>query len=82
MTRTQPKRVVHHINKPSAPPIHYYIQAVIPGRAWIIATNGSTLTVREGTNIAGYGIVRLIDPLDGRIVTSSGQIIRFSQEDS
>lgn len=82
MTRTQPKKVVHHVSRPSAPPIHYYIQAVIPGRAWIIASNGSTLTVREGTKIAGYGIVKLIDPLDGRVVMSSGQVIRFSQEDS
>jgi intracellular multiplication protein IcmG len=60
----------------------YFIQAVIPGRAWLIATNGATLTVREGTIIAGYGIVKLIDPNQGRITTSSGQIIRFSQQDS
>jgi intracellular multiplication protein IcmG len=60
----------------------YYIQAVIPGRAWLIASNGSTLTVREGTNIPGYGVVKLIDPNQGRVLTSSGQIIRFSQQDS
>jgi intracellular multiplication protein IcmG len=60
----------------------YYLQAVIPGRAWLIATNGATLTVREGTIIAGYGVVKLIDPNQGRVLTSSGQVIRFSQEDS
>jgi len=60
----------------------YYIQAVIPGRAWLMATNGTTLTVREGTSVAGYGIVKLIDPIQGRVMTSSGQMIRFSQEDS
>ncbi|WP_028388103.1 type IVB secretion system protein IcmG/DotF [Legionella fairfieldensis] len=60
----------------------YYIQAVIPGRAWLIATNGSTLTVREGTQIAGYGIVKLIDPNQGRVLTSSGRVIRFSPQDS
>ena len=60
----------------------YAIQAVIPGRAWLIAGNGSTLTVREGTSIAGYGVVKLIDPKQGRVITSSGQIIRFSQTDS
>lgn len=69
-----PRRAAHYPK--------YYIQAVIPGRAWLIATNGSTLTVREGTIIAGYGMVKLIDPNQGRITTSSGQIIRFSQEDS
>ena len=60
----------------------FYLQAVIPGRAWLIATNGATLTVREGTPVAGYGIVKLIDPNQGRVTTSSGQVIQFSQEDS
>jgi intracellular multiplication protein IcmG len=60
----------------------YYIQAVIPGRAWLVASNGSSLTVREGTAIAGYGTVNKIDSLDGRVMMSSGKIIRFSQEDS
>lgn len=60
----------------------YFIQAVIPGRAWLIAANGSTLTVREGTNVAGYGVVKLIDPVQGRVIMSSGRVIRFSQQDS
>lgn len=60
----------------------YYLQAVIPGRAWLIATNGTTLTVREGTLIQGYGMVKLIDPSQGRVLTSTGQVIRFSQDDS
>lgn len=79
--------------KPKPPPVRrasvrglrapiYYIQAVIPGRAWLIAPNGSTLTVREGTQIAGYGVVKLIDPNQGRVLTSSGRVIRFSQQDS
>jgi intracellular multiplication protein IcmG len=82
MARTQPKPVLKQIIKTTTPPLIYYIQAVIPGRAWLIGTNGSTLTVREGTRVAGYGVVKLIDPLQGRVVTSSGQVIRFSQEDS
>lgn len=80
-TRTAPKpvpRVVHR----GPPPRVYHIQAVIPGRAWLIATNGSTLTVREGTQIPGYGVVKLIDARQGRVITSSGQVIRFSQQDS
>jgi intracellular multiplication protein IcmG len=84
-TCTQPKPVkkviYHHVRR-----IHkrmvYYIQAVIPGRAWLIGSNGSTLTVREGTKVAGYGVVKLIDSMQGRILTSSGQVIKFSQEDS
>ena len=76
------KQVHHPAHRKNAKPLRYFIQAVIPGRAWLIATNGSTLTVREGTAIAGYGLVRLIDPEQGRIMTSSGQVIKFSQEDS
>ncbi len=76
-------RVLHVAsNKTASPSLKYYIQAVIPGRAWLIATNGATLTVREGTMIAGMGLVTLIDPRQGRVVTSSGHAIRFSQEDS
>ncbi|MGC1182507.1 type IVB secretion system protein IcmG/DotF [Legionella sp.] len=83
MDRTKPKPIrrmtrSYHQNQASI----YYINAVIPGRAWLINTNGSTLTVREGTKIAGYGVVKLIDSIEGRILTSSGRIIRFSQEDS
>ncbi|MCE0724783.1 type IVB secretion system protein IcmG/DotF [Legionella resiliens] len=80
--RTKPKPVkrVIHI-KPASPQIIYYINAVIPGRAWLIGTNGSTLTVREGSKIAGYGVVKLIDSMQGRVLTSSGRVIRFSQED-
>lgn len=77
------ERPVRHVRRHAARQyLKYNIQAVIPGRAWLIATNGTTLTVREGTVIPGYGMVKLIDPNQGRITTSSGQIIKFSQADS
>ncbi|MFT4058648.1 MAG: type IVB secretion system protein IcmG/DotF [Legionella sp.] len=85
MERARPKQPIfhHHVRRyPYIPRNIYYINAVIPGRAWLIGTNGSTLTVREGTKIAGYGVVKLIDSMEGRILTSSGRVIRFSQEDS
>lgn len=82
MKNLRPKPKAAMARKPSAQVLRYYIQAVIPGRAWLIATNGSTLTVSEGTMISGYGIVKLIDPRQGRVLTSSGQVIRFSPEDS
>jgi intracellular multiplication protein IcmG len=70
------------LSRTSIPANVFSLQAVIPGRAWIIAQNGTTMTVREGTVIAGYGVVKLIDSKQGRVVTSSGHIIRFSQSDS
>jgi len=66
----------------ATPPAQYFLQAIIPGRAWLISTNGDTVTVREGTRISSYGVVRFIDAKRGRVLTSSGQVIRFSQEDS
>lgn len=74
--------VVRHRDRAERRVIRYYIQAVIPGRAWLVAENGSTLTVREGSRIPGYGLVKLIDPNQGRVMTSSGLVIRFSQNDS
>lgn len=83
MARAHPKPPVRRlvVSKP-AQVLRYFVQAVVPGRAWLIGSNGSTLTVREGTKIPGYGMVRLIDSTQGRVLTSSGQVIRFSQEDS
>ncbi len=72
---------IHQRGLPSTV-VMYSIQAIIPGRAWLIASNGSSMTVREGSPVAGYGVVRLIDAERGRILTSSGRIIRFSQVDS
>lgn len=80
--RCKPKPVRHVAVRRSSGGSMYYIQAIIPGRAWLIASNGSTITVREGTAIPGYGIVKLIDPNQGRVLTGSGRIIRFSQQDS
>lgn len=79
--KTQPKPIKQVIRHP-IPQIRYHIQAVIPGRAWLTGSNGSILTVREGIKVNGYGTVQLIDSMQGRVVTSSGKIIRFSPEDS
>ncbi|MDF1758676.1 MAG: type IVB secretion system protein IcmG/DotF [Legionellaceae bacterium] len=84
------KQRVHTKRKMERPPVQskpkyhlkYNVQAVIPGRAWLIGSNGSTLTVRKGTMIPGYGMVKIIDTMQGRVLTSSGQIIKFGQEDS
>ncbi|KTD19358.1 protein IcmG (DotF) [Legionella lansingensis] len=78
--RAKPKVVKRVVVK--TPPPTYFLQAVIPGRAWLIAQNGSTITVREGSQIAGYGVVKLIDSRQGKVITSSGRVIRFSQQDS
>lgn len=82
MTVKPVPRIIHHRVKSVVSAPLYYIQAVIPGRAWLIATNGNTVTVREGSPLRGYGRIKLIDPNQGRILTSSGRVIRFNQNDS
>lgn len=62
--------------------VMYSLQAIIPGRAWLVASDGSSITVREGSTIPGYGVVKGIDPARGRVLMSSGRVIRFSQVDS
>jgi len=62
--------------------MQYFIQALIPGRAWLVGENGATVTVNVGSRLPGYGIIRVIDTNQGRVATSSGKIIIYSQRDS
>lgn len=59
----------------------YFIQAVIPGRAWLKSEKRSTITVSIGTRLPGYGVITRIDPQRGRVMTSSGRIIRYGPGD-
>ena len=72
-----------HVHRPIHTMEKLYIQAIIPGRAWLIRKNGTdTITVREGTKVPGHGVVQVIDPNQGRVTLSSGEIITFGQWDS
>lgn len=57
--------------------IKYYIQAIIPGRAWLVRPDGSTITIAVGDRLAGYGSITSINPTRGLVITSSGIIIRY-----
>jgi intracellular multiplication protein IcmG len=63
------------------PKMEYFVQAIIPGRAWIINEKGQAITVRVGSEIPGYGIVKEIDPPEGRVVMSSSKVFRFKHDD-
>jgi hypothetical protein len=52
--------------------VSYNVQAIIPGRAWLKAENGETLTVAEGDVIKGVGRVTKIDPYDGLVEINTG----------
>ena len=64
------------------PKVTWNVQAVVPGRAWLIASNGSTLTVRKGSLVPGLGTVRMIDTEQGKVILRSGRVIGFSPHDS
>lgn len=78
-----PKKIV--VKKIETAPVvttSYVIQAMIPGRAWLNASDGTTLTVRSGDQLPGFGTVMDIDPSQGMIATSSGRVLTYSSDDS
>lgn len=60
----------------------YYIQAIIPGRAWLKGSDGSTLTVRAGSEIPDYGTVSIIDVNQAIITVNTGEVIGYDPNDS
>lgn len=50
----------------------YNVQAIIPGRAWLRADNGETVTVAEGDVIRDLGRVTKIDPYEGVVEINTG----------
>jgi intracellular multiplication protein IcmG len=60
--------------------VTYQVQALVPGRAWLKGTDGSTLTVSRGDNLPNYGTVDRVDVGQGLVVTSSGRILRYGIE--
>ncbi len=68
--------VVHKFFPP--PPPRWYIQAMVPGRAWLVQANGlTTTTVSKGDRLAGYGRVTWISVVNGLVKTSTGAILRY-----
>ncbi len=71
----------NHIKKlPPAPVLKFHLRAVIPGRAWIEGSEGSTASVTVGSKIKNYGIVRAIEVKAGRVLTSSGKVITYNDD--
>lgn len=81
--RPQIRTSVHseRVYRPSMPKIHYYVQAIIPGRAWLVNSRGQTTTLRVGSPLPGYGVVKAIDAQQGRVLMSTGKIFVFNPAD-
>lgn len=57
--------------------ISYYVQAIIPGRAWLRDSENRMMTVSKGDMIPGLGAVTAIDPLQGTVSISNGAVIEY-----
>lgn len=66
----------HDLAEPLPAP-KYSLHAVIPGRAWLKQGN-HIFSVSEGQELEPYGRILTIDARQGTIVTSSGQVIRYT----
>lgn len=63
------------------PPLVFHIQAIVPGRAWLIGSDGSAETVSAGDQVKGYGKVLAVNEDQGIVLTSSGRTIVFGVND-
>ncbi len=65
--------------KPAETPITFQLRAVVPGRAWVVGSDGQSLSVAIGDQIPQYGAVQTINADEGVVLTTSGKTVRFSQ---
>ncbi len=78
---TQPKLVKVGKAAPKvdlAPVITFQLRAVVPGRAWIVGSDGQSQSVAVGDHVDQYGTVQSIDADAGVVITTSGKTIKFS----
>jgi len=70
----------HRKKTPPAPMVTFHLVALVPGRAWIMGSNGESDTITVGTKLKHYGIVKAIDIYTGKVLTSSGKTIAYNTE--
>jgi len=58
----------------------YYVQAIIPGQAWLKNVEGNLITIQIGTLIPGAGKVTVINAEKGFIRTNSGRTFEYAIE--
>lgn len=60
----------------------YFVQAVVPGRAWLRGADGTTTTIAVGDTLSGYGKIKSIDPYSGTVTTSTGVNIYYGLDEN
>jgi intracellular multiplication protein IcmG len=59
----------------------YHVRAIVPGRAWLEASDGTFVTVRSGSELNHYGTVTRIDDRRGIVQTDLGFTIKYGKGD-
>jgi len=67
--------------KKLAPPMKYYIRALVEGRAWLQTDEGREATVSVGQPLKDYGTILAIYVNQGLVTTSSGRVISFKDNE-
>lgn len=57
--------------------ITYQLRAIVPGRAWVVGSDGQSHSVTVGDTLPQYGSVQSINADEGIVITSSGKTIKF-----
>lgn len=70
-----PVEVIAPVAKVIEPKMIFTVQAIIPGRAWLKADSGETVTVAVGDMLRDYGRITKIDPYDGIVAIDTGRRI-------
>lgn len=75
------KKIVKAVVKEFVKRPAYYVQALVPERAWLKQGDGTTITVSRGDELPGYGQISDINVSQGTVTTSKGDIISFHPSD-
>lgn len=77
LAHPKPTKVGPAAPKAAAPVITFQLRAVVPGRAWIVGSDGQSHSVTIGDQVPQYGAVQSIDADAGVVITTSGKTIKF-----
>lgn len=64
-----------------SPPLVFHLRAIVPGRAWIVSNDGLSESVTTGDSVPQYGTVQVVDANRGMVLTSSGKVISYGEND-